>query len=92
VSLRYAFSDTPEGSHGCRYVQDRILYHKADIVKSLEACARLAVCVPECAVSDVRQTLAGIAEEALFKKEGGFTGSAAAEDLLQGVWHNWEGH
>ena len=46
VSLWYAFFHTPESSHGCKYVQDRILYHRADIVKCFEARMQLAVCVP----------------------------------------------
>ena len=44
VDIRYAFSQEPDKSDGCRYVQDRILQDRADIIKMWQQGAKIFVC------------------------------------------------
>lgn len=97
VSVRRAYSRAPEQSQGCGYVQDRIYNDRADFMKLFAAGARLAVCVPQCAVADVRQTLVNIIEESRATEARGEAaeeqskgvGTTAAERQVEGAWHVW---
>lgn len=44
VSLRYAFSRTPEKSEGCKHVQDRLYHDRKEIVELFDQGAKLFVC------------------------------------------------
>jgi cytochrome P450 / NADPH-cytochrome P450 reductase len=44
VDVRYAFSRQPQESEGCKYVQERILHDKMDIVKMWDAGATFYIC------------------------------------------------
>lgn len=97
VSVRRAYSCAPEQSQGCRHVQERVFHDKAEVVKLFLAGARLAVCVPECAVAGVRQTLIDILKESRVteiqevaveaQSKGGE--NEVAEHQLEGAWHVW---
>ena len=70
---------------------------RADVVTLLAAGARLAVCVPERAVADVKQTLSSIVEEcgaakaprANAEDQGKDTIAEASQAQLEGAWHVW---
>ncbi|KAJ8111431.1 hypothetical protein OPT61_g5967 [Boeremia exigua] len=97
VSVRRAYSRAPEQSQGCRHVQDRVYSDRADLVELSAAGARLAVCVPGCAVADVRSTLVRIIDESrAMEAEADMTeaqskgdGNEAAGRSLDSVWHVW---
>lgn len=44
VDVRYAFSREPENSKGCKYVQDRMLVDKDDVLRMWRAGAKVFVC------------------------------------------------
>ncbi|KAF2818059.1 riboflavin synthase domain-like protein [Ophiobolus disseminans] len=92
LSVRRAYSHASEQSQGCRHVQDRVYHDRADFMKLFAAGARVSVCVPKCAVADVRRALVGIIEEGR-TTEGSDGGAdvcfAAAECQLEGAWHVW---
>lgn len=92
VSVRRAYSRAPEHSHGCRHVHDRIYRDRADFEELYKAGARLAICVPEFAVADVRRVLAKIIEESRANEtqaEASGVESNVGERQLDGVWHVW---
>ncbi|KAF2787026.1 cytochrome P450 [Melanomma pulvis-pyrius CBS 109.77] len=63
VAIHRAYSSVPDQSQGCRYVQDRIYHNRAAVMKLLVIGARIIVCVPGCAVAEVRETLTNISRE-----------------------------
>ena len=90
VSLRPAFSHTPEQSQGCADVQARIRHDKVDVTKLLEAKARLAVCVPKHREHGVRQALVGIVKDGMLERQGNGVEDAVAEEWLDGAWLAWK--
>jgi cytochrome P450/NADPH-cytochrome P450 reductase len=92
VCIRRAYSSVSNQSQGCRYVQDRIYHDRADFIRLLAAGARVAVCVPQCAVADVRETLISMIEDskttdADTPSEGARTTPTERQPKI--VWHLW---
>ena len=90
VSLRPAFSRTPEESQGCTSVQARIRHDKADVVQLLEVSARLVVCAPEQEEHGIRQALVGIVKEDVPELHGKGVDDAVAGERLDGAWLAWK--
>lgn len=44
MSLRYAFSRSPEQSEGCKYVQDRLYHDRKEVIELFDAGAKLFTC------------------------------------------------
>lgn len=99
VAIHHAYSRTPDQSQGCRYVQDRISHDRAAVVKLLMTGARIAVCVPECAVAGVGETLVDVlretrdakAQRAVLEAQGESTEMQPADIQLESAWHVWKG-
>lgn len=89
VSLHFAFSRTPDKSHDCRYVQDRVYRERAQVRAQFEAGARLFVCVKQEAVEGVREMLTKIAKEQLSEVHDAQVDDPSAEGRLQGSWCEW---
>jgi cytochrome P450/NADPH-cytochrome P450 reductase len=79
VAIHHAYSRMPDQSQGCRYVQERISQDRTTVIKLLMTGARIAVCVPECAVAGVRETLNDVMRE-----------TRDADIQLETVWHTWK--
>lgn len=70
VSIRRAFSQRPEMSEGCRYVQNRILHDRKEVVESFRRGALVYVCGAgrvgvgvEGVMAEIRMEERGIGEE-----------------------------
>lgn len=70
VSLRYAFSREPEKSAGCKYVQDRLLEDKANLVSLWAQGAKVYICGSNNLVAEVRKVLGKIIRDELEKRHG----------------------
>ncbi|KAK0471086.1 fatty acid hydroxylase [Armillaria novae-zelandiae] len=60
VDVRVAFSRRPDKSHGCCYVQDRIMLNKTEVQDALLGDAVFFVCGYKRVVSAVKNTLIGL--------------------------------
>jgi cytochrome P450/NADPH-cytochrome P450 reductase len=100
VSVCRAYSCALEQLQGCRHVQDRVYHNRADYITLFLVGAQVAVCVPECAVADVRRTLASIIKKSgsgnsqgeATKTQSKGVATVAAERQLNAVWHEWTSH
>jgi cytochrome P450/NADPH-cytochrome P450 reductase len=98
VAVHHAYSRMPDQSQGCRYVQDRVSKDRAAVVKLLMTGARVAVCVPECAVARVRETLDDVLREtreartqrAALEGQSESTEMQPADIQLESTWHVWK--
>lgn len=78
-------------------MQDRIKHDKADVIKLLKTGARIAVCMPECAVADVKETLMDMLKEIrvvdspqmVVEEDSKSRQIGTAEHELGGTWHTW---
>jgi cytochrome P450/NADPH-cytochrome P450 reductase len=63
VSIRYAFSRSPEKSENCKYVQDRMYHDGADIVELWNKGAKIFVCGSRGVGKGVEEVCLRIAKE-----------------------------
>jgi len=85
VSLRLAFSRKPEDSEGCKYVQDRLYYNKAEIIELFDAGAKLFVCGSREVGDGVQDTLVKIAKEKYSEKKGYEIDDKKAREWFEGL-------
>jgi cytochrome P450/NADPH-cytochrome P450 reductase len=85
VSLRLAFSRSPEQSEGCKHVQDRVYHDKDEIVELFEAGAKLFVCGSRDVGEGAQETLIKIAKETKMKKEGKEVDDQKAREWFEGL-------
>ncbi|KAK5110979.1 hypothetical protein LTR85_000689 [Meristemomyces frigidus] len=64
IDIRYAFSRQPESSEGCRYVQDRLLKDKADVLQMWQNGARFFTC----GSPEVSEGLSRVAQQILVEE------------------------
>lgn len=65
VDIRYAFSREPEFSRGCRYVQDRVLKDKKNVLQMWQDGAKFFTC----GSPDVSEDLAKVAQQILVEQK-----------------------
>jgi cytochrome P450/NADPH-cytochrome P450 reductase len=85
VSIRPAFSRTPDASEGCKYVQDRIYHDRAEIVKLFDNGAKLFVCGSREVGDGAQEVLLRIAKEAKKEKDGVEVDDARAREWFEGL-------
>jgi cytochrome P450/NADPH-cytochrome P450 reductase len=79
VEVRYAFSQSPESSEGCKYVQDRMVRDKGSVVEMWDAGAK----VYACGSSQVAQEI-GRAAKGIVKERVRVEGRELSEEELEG--------
>ncbi|KAF2665003.1 NADPH--cytochrome P450 reductase [Microthyrium microscopicum] len=80
VDIRYAFSRAPERSQGCRYVQDRMLSNKKDIIELWKDGAKVYICGSKNVAQTVGKAARILVEESA--KEAG-------KDMTQEELDDW---
>ncbi|KAK4548084.1 hypothetical protein LTR36_010804 [Oleoguttula mirabilis] len=80
VDIRYAFSREPESSEGCRYVQDRLLNDKNDVLQMWQAGAKLFTC----GSPEVSEGLARVAQQILIEER-----AEAGENFTEEQAKDW---
>lgn len=68
VSLRYAYSRSPEDSENCKYVQDRVYHDRKEVVELFDAGAKVFVCGSREVGEGVQNTVVRIAREREMEK------------------------
>jgi len=97
VAIHHAYSRAPDQSQGCRYVQERIAQDRTAVRELLMAGARVAVCVPGCAVAGVQETLMDVmretrderAQRAALEGQDKSAEMQPAAIQLESAWHTW---
>lgn len=69
VEVRYAFSQSPESSEGCKYVQDRMVRDKGLVVEMWDAGAKVYACGSPKVAQEIARAAKGIVKERV-KVEG----------------------
>jgi cytochrome P450/NADPH-cytochrome P450 reductase len=85
VSLRFAFSQAPEESENCKYVQDRIYNDKAEVIDLFDKGAKVFVCGSREVGEGVQDKLIKIAKERIQEKEGREVDDAKARGWFEGL-------
>ncbi|EUC47483.1 hypothetical protein COCMIDRAFT_35012 [Bipolaris oryzae ATCC 44560] len=85
VSLRLAYSQQPEETHGCKYVQDRIYHDRTDVVELFNSGAKVFVCGSRGVGDGVQETLIKIAKETIGEKENREVDDAKAKEWFEGL-------
>jgi cytochrome P450/NADPH-cytochrome P450 reductase len=78
VDIRYAFSKDQHESEGCKYVQDRIIKDKEDVIKLWENGAKVFICGSSRLSKGV-----GEATRAIMKEESKQQGKELSEEDLR---------
>jgi len=84
VDLRYAFSRESEASGGCKYVQDRMLKDKQDIVDLWEQGAKVFLCGSPGMVEGVKKAAVQLVGE-YKEREGSQATEEESETWLRGL-------
>jgi cytochrome P450/NADPH-cytochrome P450 reductase len=82
VDVRYAFSREPGGSEGCRYVQDRVLRDRKDVVELWDRGAKFYVCGSREVANEVGVAAREMVMERM-RQRGGKAGEAEVEQWLE---------
>jgi cytochrome P450/NADPH-cytochrome P450 reductase len=85
VTLRFAFSQKPGDSEGCKYVQDRVYHDRSEIVKLFDAGAKLFVCGSRDVGEGIQESLIRIAKERRMETDGRDVDDAKAREWFEGL-------
>jgi cytochrome P450/NADPH-cytochrome P450 reductase len=85
VTLRFAFSQKPSDSEGCKYVQDRVYHDRSEIVELFDAGAKLFVCGSRDVGEGIQESLIRIAKERRVEMDGRDVDDAKAREWFEGL-------
>lgn len=85
VTLRFAFSQKPGDSEGCKYVQDRVYHDRSEIVELFDAGAKLFVCGSRDVGEGIQESLIRIAKERRVEMDGRDVDDAKAREWFEGL-------